>query len=321
MTASRMTLPGMRPLPIPAELRNRPFTTAQAKAFGLTGDALRGSRFVRLFRGVYACAQLPLTFVTRLNAALLAVGGDARATHVTGLRCYGVEIGPMLPLRLASARTHRSRCDGIQLIRRMRVADADGPALRPEQCWVDACLDLDLVDAVIAADWLIHNEATTLATLTRFVEATDNWEGIRNARVALPYVREKVRSPRETVTRLMLVLAGLPEPDECNLNIYDGDRFIGCGDLVWLAFSLVVEYDGRQHGEDEQQWNHDIDRLDDFDDAHWRFVRVTNRRLRTPRQTVRRVYKKLVEGGYTGPEPVFDERWSRLFERRPAYTR
>ncbi|UYM05953.1 hypothetical protein [Solicola gregarius] len=272
-----------------------------------------------MFRGVYVCADVSLDFATYLDAARLVVAG-APATHVTGLRCYGVEVGPILPLHFASAGRETER-DGIHVIRRMRLAWFENGALSPEQCWLDACLDLDLVDAVIAADWLIHNEATTLERLTTFVEATDNWEGIRNARLALPYVCEKVRSPRETATRLMLVLAGLPEPDECNLDIYDGDRFVGCGDLVWLAYVLVTEYDGRQHAEDTKQWNHDLDRVEGFEDAGWRFYRVTNRRLRAPRQVVRRVYAKLVAGGYAGPEPVFDEPWSRLFERRPAYTR
>ena len=316
-----MTLTGMKAMSIPAELRCRPFTRTQANALGLSDQTLRGTRFKRLVRGVYVCADLAMTFEHYLEAGLLALGDGPRATHVTGLRCYGVSVGPMFPLRFASDQSSRCRCDWIRVIRRMRVAASAGPALSPEQCWVDACLDLDLVDAVIAADWLIHNDATTLARLTRFVEATDNWEGVRNARVALPYVRENVRSPRETVTRLLLVLAGLPEPDGCNLDIYDGDRFIGCGDLVWLLYLLVTEYDGRQHAEDADQWNHDLDRVQAFDDAGWRFYRVTNRRLRAPREVVRRVHAKLVEGGYTGPGPVFGEQWCRLFERRPAYTR
>ncbi|UPK76772.1 DUF559 domain-containing protein [Nocardioidaceae bacterium SCSIO 66511] len=311
----------MLAMTIPPALRDRPFTRAEALRLGLSDQALRGSRFKRLVRGVYVCADVPMTFETYLSAGILLLGDEARATHLTGLRCYGVEVGSELPVRFASTQPHRSRCDWVQVIRRMRVADCQGPAVCPEQCWVDACLDLDLVDAVIAADWLIHNNATTLTRLTRFVEATDNWEGICNARIALPYVREDVRSPRETVTRLLLVLAGLPGPDTCNLNVYDDDRFLGCGDLVWVAYRLVVEYDGRQHAEDTAQWNLDLDRVQGFDDAGWRFYRVTNQRLRAPRDVVRRAYGLLIEGGYTGPEPVFNSQWSRLFERRPASTR
>lgn len=315
------TLPHVRQTPIPESLRGGPFTREKARSLGLTDRVLAGARFTRLFDGVYVYGDAEPCLETYLTAGKLALGGDAKATHVTGLRCYGVEVAPILPLRFASARSHHTRRTGLRLIRRMRVGDTEGPALRPEQCWVDACLDLDLVDAVKAADWLIHNDATTLAGLTRFVDATDNWEGICNARLALPYVRENVRSPRESVTRLLFVLAGLPEPDGCNLDVYDNDRFLGCGDLVWLVYQLVVEYDGRQHAEDTLQWNHDLDRVQGFDDAGWDFFRVTNRRLRAPREVVRRVHVKLVDAGYRGPEPVFDSRWSQLFERRPAYAR
>ena len=265
-------------MPIPSELRSQPFTRAQALGLGLSDQALRGSRFTRLVRGVYVCADVPKTFQTYLRAGQLLLGDGARATHVTGLRCYGVELGSMLPVRFASEQPHRSRCDWVRVIRRMRLGDSDGQALRPEQCWVDACLDLDLVDAVIAADWLMHNSATTLNRLTQWVEATDNWEGIRNARVALPYVRENVRSPRETVTRLLLVMAGLPEPDRCNLDVYESDRILGCGDLVWLAYLLVVEYDGSDHRSAERH-SDDVDREARFRAAGLEVTRVTGRDL------------------------------------------
>ena len=235
---------------IPEDLRDGPFTRTRANALGVSDRVLSGSRFTRLFDGVYACADTAKTLDTYLAAGRLTLGDDVRATHVTGLRHYGVELGAFFPLIFASERTYATRRNGLRVIRRMRVTDCDGPALRPEQCWVDACLDLDLVDAVIAADWLIYLGGTTLAKLRTFVEATDNWEGIRNARLALPYVRERARSPRESLTRLLFELAGLPRADECNGDVYDDARFIGCADLLWWAYRVIVEYDGRQHAED-----------------------------------------------------------------------
>lgn len=308
---------------VPDELSKAPFTLAEARAQGLSRRVLDGPRFRRMFRGVYVhkddAPDDEPDFATYLAAARLIVG-EAPATHVTGLRCHGVSIGPVLPLRFATDRRRDTEHEDIHLIRRMRLGRHANGVLSPEQCWVDACLGLDLVDAVIAADWLIRLGGTTLARLTRFVESTDNWEGIRNARLALPYVREHVESPRETLIRLMFVLAGLPEP-QVNRNVYSGDRFIGRADLIWWAYRVVAEYDGRQHAEDVAQWNRDIDRLDDFADDDWAVVHVTGERLRAARTVVRTVHAKLVAGGYTGPEPVFDSRWTRLFERRPAHTR
>jgi hypothetical protein len=74
-----------------------------------------------------------------------------------------------------------------------------------------------------------------------------------------------VDSPQETRIRLLLVLAGLPEP--CvNLIIRGRDggwrrRY----DLAYEELQLIVEYDGRQHAEDTRQWLTDIFRREELD--------------------------------------------------------
>jgi hypothetical protein len=99
------------------------------------------------------------------------------------------------------------------------------------------------------------------------------------ARAAVKLVRERVDSPRETWLRLCLVLAGLPEP-ECNLIIGNDHGPMGRVDLVYLAFRLIIEYEGDQHRTDRNQWNHDIDRHEDFTRDHWTLIRVTSERAR-----------------------------------------
>ena len=65
---------------------------------------------------------------------------------------------------------------------------------------------------MIAVDWLIHRHLVTLDGLQRFVD-TVHAHGVKQARRAMIFVRERVESPRETVVRLMIVLARLPEPE------------------------------------------------------------------------------------------------------------
>jgi hypothetical protein len=86
-------------------------------------------------------------------------------------------------------------------------------------------------------------------------------------------------------------------------------------DLVYLAFKIIIEYEGDQHRTDRGQWNRDIDRHEDFVRGHWTLIRVTSERLRWPRQVVRSVFEALRSAGYEGPEPTFDQAWSNLFER------
>jgi hypothetical protein len=72
--------------------------------------------------------------------------------------------------------------------------------------------------------------------------------GRRSASLA----RKGVDSPQETRLRLLLVLAGLPEP-RVNLLLRGRDgswrrRY----DLAYELLRLIIEYDGRQHAENAQ---------------------------------------------------------------------
>ncbi len=131
---------------------------------------------------------------------------------------------------------------------------------------------------------------------------------------------DQVESPRETYVRLLLVLAGLPQP-ECNVDLGSDHSYVSRADLVYLRYALIIEYDGRDHAAVVTQWNRDLDRLDEFEDARWGHVRVTAHRLKRPRDVVARVHAKLVARGYQGPAPSFAPQWVAMFEARSAARR
>jgi very-short-patch-repair endonuclease len=102
----------------------------------------------------------------------------------------------------------------------------------------------------------------------------------------------------ETRLRMLLVLAGLPEP-VVNLRIRDsnGDVVLRF-DLAYPELKIAVEYDGRQHRADLDQWDRDQDRQDWFDDGGWRHITVISRGIyRTPDRTVARVARALASRG------------------------
>ena len=187
-----------------------------------------------------------------------------------------------------------------------------GLAAVPEHCWMVAALELNLLDLVVAGDWLLRLKLTTPGALAAYVAGSSS-RGSAAARPALSLVRQRVDSPRETQLRLCLVLAGLPEPD-CNPTIR-GVRRSGRVDLLYVEFRVIVEYEGDQHRTDSKQWHKDIDRGEDFGAAGYLTVRVTKEHARHPRTVVRRVYEALVLRGYRGSAPTFDQRWVSLFER------
>jgi hypothetical protein len=120
--------------------------------------------------------------------------------------------------------------------------------------------------------------AHTLPRLQSAVQGHSG-RGVVEARTAVTLVRERVDSPRESWLRLCLVLAGMPMP-ECNLIIGDHCGPIGRVDLVYIAYKLIIEYEGDQHRTDRNQWNRDIDRQEDFARDNWMLIRVTSERAR-----------------------------------------
>jgi len=90
-------------------------------------------------------------------------------------------------------------CDGV-------------PISTPEQAFLGlASVGVSLVDLVVAGDSMVKvNDLDPL----RFVAAADGYEGrnARRARRAAALVRAGVDSPMETRIRLLIVLAGFPEP-------------------------------------------------------------------------------------------------------------
>ena len=302
----------MRPSQIPPALNGTPFRTADAMALGVSLKTLEGARFRRLAKGVYVAAATADSHRIRVRGVLLTLPPRTVATGVTGLQLLGVDIGPELPMIFATTHPRQVRRRDVKVMRVQELpAHRDGVAA-PEYCWLIAASTLNLLDLVIAGDRLLRRRHSTLVRLHSAVQSHSG-RGVVTARTAVQLVRERVDSPRETWLRLCLVLAGLPMP-ECNLLIGDDQGPIGRVDLVYVAYKLIIEYEGDQHRTDRNQWNRDIDRHEDFARDNWTLIRVTSERARWPRQLVRAVYKALRRNGYNGPPPEFDQLWISLFE-------
>jgi Protein of unknown function (DUF559) len=186
----------------------------------------------------------------------------------------------------------------------------------PEQTFVEASRTLSLVDRVITGDWLIHQRLTSLDVLQRFVDTVHD-HGVKRARRAMVWVRERVESPRETILRLMIVFARLPEPEP---NVTLGDEYapIGRPDLIFRRYRVLVEYDGLYHLRDRAQQNRDLQRREKLEALGWRVVVVTAEGMRQPHEVVWRVYRALRDRGYQGPQPLFNDMWNAWFGSRPA---
>lgn len=91
---------------------------------------------------------------------------------------------------------------------------------------------------------------------------------------ALEFAREKVESPKETETRLLIVRSGLPEP-EVQHEVFDDGLFIARIDLAYPELKIAIEYEGDGHRTDRDQWRRDIQRQRDLEDRGWIVIRLT----------------------------------------------
>lgn len=295
---------------------DRPFTRREALAAGVTDAQLRGQQYVRLFHGVYVFRSVTLSLTVWLRAALLVLPRDTVVSHVTALHLYGLAIGEPWPLHLSTRSTTHSRQKKLMIHQRLSpISDSTLrgiPVTAPNRTLVDIATKVSLVDLVTAAEWMIHRRLTTLESVAAY--AVDrHLDGVRKLRSVLGLLRDNVESPRETVLRLMIVFARLPEP-RCNVEIFGSlGRFLARGDLVYVELKIVVEYDGWYHERDASQRRYDIRRRESIEAEGWRVIIVTSDDMDTPRQLVNRIHAALVERGWIGRPPQFSTTWSTWF--------
>lgn len=169
----------------------------------------------------------------------------------------------------------------------IRVVDVAGLRVAsPVDTWCQLSTVLSVDELVMVGDALVRR-VKPLASMEELRVAVARFAGHRGARrlrAALEWVRPGTDSPKETELRVLLIRAGLPEPEVNGIIV---DRFgvkVATGDLVYRRYRVLVEYDGAQHREDEEQYHWDVDRLDDIMAEDWRVIRINKSHLggRTP---------------------------------------
>lgn len=283
-----------------------PITRQQALAAGISPYTLAGPRYHRLFRGVYLHAEQRLDLSQWVAGARMILPPDARVTGLTALRLRGLDVGDDLPLHFVTTIHGRRPHAGIVLGNRGSLVTPGGVAT-PMEAFVEVCLATGLLEAVQIGDRMIHRR---LATVEEFAPLLTHPRP-RVARAA-SLVRAGAESVKESHTRLVCVLAGLPEPERQVTITVDG-RWIGRVDMLFRAQRVVLEFEGRQHLNDTDQWNRDIARYNELRDAGYRVVQVTSEMLRDPEALVEWIASELARGGWTGPPPRFSGLWRATF--------
>lgn len=298
--------------PIPELLRHGPFTREQGLNGGLTEAMFKGSRLHRLHPRVWVDRSHVMSESDWILAARLAMPAHARTTGITRIRELGLDFGSVRPFHFVVASDLHIDLDDIFLHRTVVMPPSDEVGVSPASAFIAYASTARVIDAVKVGDWLLGHGHMTLLEL-RELALRDSWRpGTREARWVSRYLDGDSRSMTESEARSLLVFAGMPRP-RSNVELADGPATWAYGDLGYLRWNVVVEYEGSQHLLDRDQWNSDIDRYAEFRDRGINYVQVTKEKLRAPRTVVSTVYRQLLKGGYDGPAPTFGLRWKRLF--------
>jgi hypothetical protein len=305
----------------PFDVRD-PFTRAQLVAAGMASSLLRRNEFLQVVSGVWV-RQDGIDGLTLIRAALALHPDDAFASHLSAAKVLGLPVPEHrfahVTVGKAKDRRYRPQIKPHVTIRPRRVILVHGiRTTDPIATFIDCAGWLSLVDLVVLGDAIVKKYRVSPETLRRACAASDDYYAGLALRAA-EYVRDGVDSPMETRLRMLIVLAGLPEP-EVNVTIYNDDgtwrrRF----DLYYRHAKLIVEYDGRQHAEDPAQWASDLERREEFDDDGYRILIVTSKGIfAEPLRTLQRVRRQLVlRGGVEVPEiqPDWEEHFLPAFRR------
>ncbi|MFC7373952.1 DUF559 domain-containing protein [Brachybacterium sp. GCM10030268] len=99
--------------------------------------------------------------------------------------------------------------------------------------------------------------------------------GARAVRRAANEARERVWSPMETRTRLLICARGYPEPAP-NVSVRDGATgSLFYIDLAYDQWRIAIEYDSEHHREDRRTWQRDLHKNEVLHDLGWKVLRIS----------------------------------------------
>jgi hypothetical protein len=288
---------------VPEALAQAPFTSAMARAEGLTSRQLQSSRFRRLFHGVYVDARLPVTprLLARAVALVLPPGAVVAGTTAALLHGADVRRGAETAIEVVVARDDQVRRTGVMaraaLLEAGDVTTVLGvPCLSPVRVAFDLARQRRFVDAVVGVDAMCNRGGCCLNELAAYVAGHPGWRGVRWAREVLEHAEPLSESVMETRQRMALVQAGLPRP-RAQVDLFDEDgTHVARLDHGYDEWKVGLDYDGEVH---RDRWRYDLERQERVRDLGWWHRRYTSMHAAAGwRQMVRQVGDALVSAGW-----------------------
>jgi hypothetical protein len=289
------------PRPLPDDLQGRPFSRDDAERAGLRPGRLRRRDIRRPFHGVQIVGSFG-TLHERCAAYRVRMKPGQAFSHQTAVLLHGLPLARAfqeeLDLHVCAPMPGRAPTTRGIAGHRIRIAppvvDLRGlPVVRMDEAWAQLSPLLAVDELIELGDAVLWQDRELLDAMRAAAETPYRPAGDR-LRTALREIRRGCASPGETRVRLLLVRAGIQEP-QLNAPVVLPSGSVVHPDLVWADRRVAVEYEGEGHREREQ-FEYDVQRYAQLQEAGWTVVRVTADQLREPKATtlIRRV-RALVE--------------------------
>ncbi len=299
--------------PLPSRLGGR-FTIQEAARAGVGRSRRDAPDLLRPFPGIRSVTPVD-TFSERVSTYHRRMKPAHRYVGRTAMRLWGLplpwewnrreSLQVAFPPDAAPPRTAGVMGRRLAPHRAETLILQGVPVVDAIAAFFSTAAELDLGHAIAVADALLTTAddypglgpGRPLATRESIARRLAEWgrfPGSATVREALKHAREKVESPKETETRLLLVNAGMHEP-EIQFEVRVGRRLIARTDLAYPELKIAIEYEGDGHRRSKEQWRVDIRRQRELATRGWIVVRLTQADLddggRTLLQSVRSAFE------------------------------
>jgi hypothetical protein len=304
------------PRPLPEAIGEGPFSRRAALDAGVTDRRLRASDLVAPFHGVRALATTEPTVASLAAAYQTRMHPDHAFSHSTAAMLLSLPLPSRFtpwPLHIscrAPRRPPQGRgVQGHEVRGELWATDHVVLDLQPDGffafpltagwlTWLSLARELQLADLVALGDAMLTAGRATVEGLEKAVCQWGGGRGAARARAALPMLVPGAMSRPETLLRLQMIAAGLPVP-RVNAPVHDrSGRLVFRPDLSWPEYRVLAEYEGDLHRTSRAKFRSDIDRMEEFADAGWTWLRCTGRDVfGAPDRFLGRLHRRLVERG------------------------
>jgi hypothetical protein len=280
----------------------QPFLGAEAISEGrLTRGQLRWNN-IAVHPGVYIPNGAERTLYLNTVAAWLWTGRKGVIAGRAAAALHGAKwVDASTPIEVIAEHTRRR--EGV-IVHEERIAAEEttyiGELLvtTPARTAFDIARHLPRDVAVPHLDALSAATGVTSADAIALIDRYRGARGIRRAQTALALMDAGAQSPEETRLRLVLIDAGLPAP-RTQIRVSDGfnEAFI---DMGYDEPMVGLDYEGKHHSENRDQYVYDIGRADLIEHEGWIDIKVVKEHSR--RYIVHRVNEAFARRGWIPPK-------------------